>query len=224
MGLSHQMMMTMGDGSFSPRALSSLFAWYRGDNVTLDGSGNVQTWTDLGPNGFGATQSDAAHRPGYAANGGLGYVNNGAANGLVATSGTKAQPLEVFLVVRPAVSAANEMLFTSSGGVLIYRNVAGAVVGSPIAGVPLSDSVDHIVDVQLSGASSSVSVDGGTPNTGTTTGTLGATFYIGDYSAAPLTTFSFVGREYELIVCSAILSAGDRAATIAYLKSRYSIA
>jgi hypothetical protein len=37
--------------------------WLRAGNVETDGSGRVTRWLDAGPNGFHATQSDAAARP-----------------------------------------------------------------------------------------------------------------------------------------------------------------
>ena len=50
---------------FSPSDISSLYAWYRGDLVTYDGSNKVSVWPDKSGNGNHLSQSNSAKQPVY---------------------------------------------------------------------------------------------------------------------------------------------------------------
>lgn len=214
---------------FTPADLgAAIFGWFRGDSgVTLDGSNKVSAMTDLGPSGYTATQSVAINRPGYAVNGGLGYLDYTGIEVLQALgSPGQAQPLEVFVVCRPGqLTPPTNGILVSGSTATLFQRAAGTAAMFAGAGL-LADialtTADHIVNAQYNGAGSVIAVDGdaGTAGNPGAVG-LSAAFLIGNTA---LLNLGFIGRIYEVIIIIGLLSAQNRAAMNYYLKSRYTIA
>lgn len=217
----------------SPLSLTALFAWYDSKNFVLDKAGNVQTWKDRGPNGYHATQTTINHRPahGVSSKHGREYLNLGGAQSLVVpNSPAKAQPVEVFAVTRSSTgTGGGSIVFDSGAGLQCSLLRTGTPAFMAYAGAALSDvlvltAADHIVDAQFNGGAGNVAQDGKAGTTGAIGASgLGATMTIGSKGDGSY-TFGFIGRIYEVIVCSALLSASDRLTLIGYLKSKYQIA
>jgi hypothetical protein len=217
--------------AFTPAKLPGLVAWYRGDHVVTDGSSNVQTATDLGPNGYTATQGGAGNRPAFVANGGLSYWNNLAATSLVATTAPGlAQPFEVWAVVRPASAtpgAGGYIFDSAAGNQTVLAQLAATGVTQVYAGVSLTDAAqitvaDHIVRGVFNGASSIGALDGGAGTTGNAGAqALGATFTLCNNGGGGLAN-GFVGRWYETVLVLP-LSVGNATSLTKYFKARYSI-
>jgi hypothetical protein len=215
---------------WTPASISNLGAWYRGDNIVVDGSTNVQTATDLGPNGYDATQASAGNRPAYHANGGLGYWDNIVSTSLVAVAEGHAQPFEVWAIVRPvsATPGSGGYIFDSTAGnetVLAQIATSGDV--QVYAGLSFTDAqitvADHIVSGKFNGASSVAALDGATGTTGNCGAqALGAAWTIGNNGGGGLAS-GFIGRIYEVVVVIGELSSGDRASLKAYADARYTI-
>ena len=214
---------------------SAIFGWYRGDSgISLDGSNNVQTWTDKGSNHYNAAQATAISRPGYNANGGLGYLVNTATTDLVvAGSPARAHPVEVFVVARAtsATPATIGVLFDSGLGVksaIAQVPTVGTVEAATAAGAIITidqlTAVDHIVSAQFNGVSSNVAIDGNAGVSGdlTDAGSMAATMTLGGYAGGSF--IGFDGRIYEILVVNRLLTTPERVLTKAYCKARYSIA
>lgn len=225
--------LTLEGPPWTPLSLTALFAWYGSTNFVLDTARNVQKWTDRGPNGYHALQTAATHRPahGLSPRRGVEYLQlNGSQSLVVPNSPAKAQPLEVFMVCRPAGAPGwNSYVFDSGAGnatVLFQQNNTGnwsLNAGAALIGSALT-AKDHIASAQFNGGASNVAIDGVAGTTGAGgANALGATMTLGNVGDGSFSS-GFIGRIYEVIVCSALLSASDRLTLIGYLKSKYQIA
>ncbi len=225
--------LTLEGPPWSPLSLTALFAWWDSKNFQLDKAGNVQRWLDRGPNGYDAIQTVASARPahGLSPRRGVEYLNlNGQHSLVVPNSPAKAQPVEVFVICRStAVSAGGSSLFDTGAGLQANilqqfgtRNIT-IYSGASLVGSSMTIA-DHIVDAQYNGGASNIAIDGAAGTTGAAGAAgIGATMTIGNKGDG-LFGFGFIGRIYEVVVCSALLSASDRLTLIGYLKSKYRIA
>jgi hypothetical protein len=138
-----------------------------------------------------------------------------------------AKPFEMFAVVRSAYVSGNAYLVDyGSGNHCVLYEAASKISlsdGGVLTGPTVTNGLDTIVDALCNGASSSLTLNGGTPVVGDA-GSVdpdATGIQIGGFRASYLT--GWVGRIYEVIVCSSALSAGNRASLIKYFKNRYSI-
>lgn len=227
---------TIEGPAWSPLKLPTLFAWLDSNGFVLDKSRNVKQWTDRGPNGYHATQTGSTHRPahGQSARRGVEYLNLNGVNQVLTMLGTvtKAQPVDIFAVVRPSTltsaggGGAGVILDSGAGAntqcAMLDGGTTGVFAGALLTG-PALNRADHIVNFSLNGGASLISVDGkpGTPGAAGAN-TLTAVLSIGN---SPLpSNVGWTGRIYEIIVCFALLSAQDRLTLTGYLKSKYQIA
>lgn len=107
-------------GSFAPSDISDLYAWYRGDTVTYDGSNKVSVWPDKSGNGNHLSQSNSAKQPVYS--GSISSRNN--QPGIHATGGAYLQAenfaLRTYKTIFIVVGSTGSMSYVSSlynGGV-----------------------------------------------------------------------------------------------------------
>jgi len=220
---------------FTPFNLVSLFAWYRGDTVTLAGT-KVSSWTDKSTNGYHAIQNTAVSQPVYSTNNGLGYINSTVTTFLAATTAGHTQPYEVFIVANydGTVSANTRYLIDSGTSNQTVIGLAGSATSTPssiiyaasslVSDIAIASNADHIYNAQFNGAASHISIDGDVGVTGNAgAAVLGANVLIGSYAGGGGGSFGWTGRIYEVVIFNSLLSTTDRAKITSYLKTRYSI-
>lgn len=105
---------TVTTAAFSPSDISSLYAWYRGDLVTYDGSNKVSVWPDKSGNGNHLSQSNSAKQPVYS--GSISSRNN--QPGIHATGGAYLQAenfaLRTYKTIFMVVGSTGSMSYVSS--------------------------------------------------------------------------------------------------------------
>ncbi len=193
-------------GGFDPKSLPNLAFWCRSDlGVTLDGSGNVETWADqsgVGDPNQDLTQATSGQRPVYVASntafGGrptLGTSTTsdevrGLASGTWSTS--LAQPATWYHVFRlPSSGATVVYLRLSPGGITsgchsVYGSPSALYAGTTsLVSFTVSADDVHVLCVVYDGSSSAVYVDdASTPvNTGDVGSDACASLYTGTWPA-----------------------------------------
>jgi Bacterial Ig-like domain (group 2) len=211
---------------FIPTSAANLFAWFRTDlGITLNGS-NTAEIADQGGGGHNAVQSTPSSQPPYTAAVGatLSYIEFDAATAeaLVCPSITLSQPFEYFLVFDTvgAISATGYLIDFGVNDNNIFQPASttelqlypGPTTGNLAVGT-------HYTDAQMNGASTSFTVDNGSPLTGTVSATP-TLISIGNIGL-PSPSQSCNNRLREIIVLSALASPSDRAAIIAYIQNYY---
>lgn len=216
----------------TPDGISGLFGWWKADAITgLTNGATVSSWSDSSGAGrtLTATGVDttyetnqintlpAVHPPGTAS----------PSNYLTATF-TLAQPFTLFTVVRrDADNTLTQTPVASNGANDIAFYITNTETVGAFAGAALEtatgQTVDsaHIYSYVISGASSSISIDG----TSAATGDPGSTGLSGITLAAATNHFGeyFAGEIAEVILYSRALSSGERALIDSYLSDRYAI-
>lgn len=205
-------------------SVTGLYARFRADlGVTKDGSNLVANWADLSGNGHDI--AEATNKPLWEASKINGVpallfdgVNDGLASGVIALT----QPYTILLLYKEIVHA-QCWPFSMGGGCGIFMSSSSptqiAVAGFPGAGVTVGTTNYALLTGVADGASSTLALNDGVPQTDPTnlSGTateirLGAGFTsFGNISAA------------ELVLLSGAVSAPDRAALLAYFKTTYGL-
>jgi hypothetical protein len=218
-------------GTFNPSDLTGLSAWYRSDlGITLDGSNNVEQWNDQSGGGFNLTQATSGDRPAYVSSGGpnnVPYVSYATITEVLTnTALALAAPVDMFVVCRftgtgagqpsPAGFTGLRFTFLQDSTTLIFP-----WNGTQDGSITFANQVDAVYEVSYASGTNAcfLTINGGTPTTFTTGGSLASVsgFGIGNVSE------SMQGRVYEVILYDRQLTTTERAEIMAYLLGRYGI-
>lgn len=226
-------------GSFAPSDISDLYAWYRGDTVTYDGSNKVSVWPDKSGNGNHLSQSNGSFRPVYSAS--IASRNN--QPGVHASSGqylrTPAanfgiRTLKTVIFVLGSTGSMNYISTVSPNGVEYFyayhpgsatfynRNAAGTQHYITSTGANFFKSDTHHTFLY----------DGVTPqlfrNGVAVTGAVGGSTIASEYNSGYFYLFSGYGgglasnaQILEVIVYNKGLNTSERTQVWDYLTSRY---
>ncbi|MFT4040917.1 MAG: hypothetical protein QM692_22230 [Thermomicrobiales bacterium] len=218
-------------GLWDPSHLPGLALWLKADALggLLDGD-LIPAWPDASGNGEIAAQTDAAHQPVYRA---------GAQNGLPAARfagdhwltvasqlGITAQPFSQFAVWKPGGTAQALMIWANSTGLLVtdLDNDLGISSGSALFNLNQHPFAQwHLVAGVHAGAGSSLTVDGGTP----VTGSAGAGFPSGSLTIGAGVAGGdrwLSGDLGELIITRTALSAAERQRLEGYTAHKWGLA
>src|ERR1019366_1858093 len=202
----------LGSSASFPSLISGLAFRYRSDTGVTPGA--TFTWADISSNGHNATQSSGSLQPTLVGSGGLHnlpYLQWGV-NDALAAAYSVVQPLEVFVVFTTTTPASNQYLLDSGVNVLLVRLLSGnadVFVGVGVVGSSVSAGAALILDAQLNGASSSITLNDGSPVTGGARSANGSgTITIGSYGGG--TGFGLLGAYYEIFAYNRVLSASER--------------
>jgi hypothetical protein len=165
-------------------------------------------------------------QPAYAASGGVNnrpYLSGTGTQALAATIPVIAQPFEYVAVVQPT-STSGDQLFVDMGVNVLHMDINGgnyqigysSAVTGPAAAVNTLATVDGVFD----NTTSTLSVDGATPISGTigNTASTSTTMTVMNYGAGG---FGLKGNMYELIVVSTVISGPNQTLLQAYLDTLY---
>lgn len=218
----------------NPVATGLIDEWLADQRVTLDGSGNVQSWAGLNGNAF--AQATAADRPAYTkilGQNGLAAVQpNGSSTFLSIASALlgAASPWTIAMVLQSNSTYASTLgvpfyCGNGSNGVALEYSSGSRVVGYT-GGQNLSDGATttnpEIWIVTNDGTTTKLYVDGAsqslTNSTSQPVGMTGST-YVGAFSSG----FYFGGNVQYLGLWSVALSAGNVATLNTALDNRYGI-
>jgi len=242
-GLINRMRLVGSGAGYTPANLPSLVAWWRSDQgVSLDGSNLVQSWTDLSPSAWVASQATAGTRPAVNATGINGKrsvvftgskVLTNALNNIV----TAGSSYSVFIVgktgngapisFRTSTVYETMLLFQPGGIYFVYGDGVNSSANITIAtAVTETNGVNPFKSChRFTGIADNPGVwinttqraitSGGTTHQSTPTGATG--FMIGS-SPAPGNQF-WNGHIGEIIITSSAVSPADRQAIEAYQAS-----
>lgn len=218
---------------WTPASLgSALVGWYKPENLSL---GSITTWADSSGHGNNLLVGGVSPT-GVSGPSGHIVADFSLASGAQLKGGafTLSQPFEVFAAVAcyNATNAANGYMLdfqpgntcttqqfgtASGGGTRQISQYNGAFLAGP--NFPAVNTV-FVVDSIFNGSSSSLSVNAGTPVTGSPGGGgTGAGLSVGDYYAGG--SFSLQGWVGEVLICSSSLSSGQRTLVQNYFQSRW---
>ena len=213
--------------AWSPASLSGLTVWIDASSAasfTYSSGVVVSQWNDLSGNGHHFTQSSGSSQPSRSGtqNGLATVVFDGADDYMDTASFTLAQPHTILM----AAKFQNSSSFTNLAGQGDeYQPIYGATflasyagAGYTIQGGGTFTSGAHVVTQTVNGASSLSWVDGASAGSGDP-GSNGITTGL-RLSERALRNY-FRDELYELIVCSGVMSSGDRATAEAYLKAKW---
>lgn len=121
----------------SPSSISSLALWLDADDpstITLDGSNNVETWSDKSGNARHVTQSNVTKRPSLSSlYGRTALLFDGNDDGLTASFTTIPQPVTAFAVFRLDNVDTSRWVFASLGsGMSMYVAGGGGSLGGSL--------------------------------------------------------------------------------------------
>lgn len=224
-------------GSFAPSDISSLYAWYRGDLVTYDGSNKVSVWPDKSGNGHHLSQSNSAKQPVYS--GSIASRNN--QPGIHATGGAYLQAenfaIRTYKTVFMVVGSTGSMSYVSAlyndgveyfytyhpGSATFYnRTVGGSLHYITSTGANFFQAnVNHTFEY-----------DGVTPqlfrSSSIVTGAVGGSALVDEYATGSFSLFSTWNGWYpstmqilEVLVYNKALNSTERTQVWNYLATRY---
>jgi hypothetical protein len=214
-----------------PTDVAGLKAWHKADAITANDNDALSAWTDSSGNGNNLAQGTGINQPIYKTsimNGKPVVRFDGSNDNLASTFGTgQSSPYTVFVVSQFSASGTSQkMIFdgVSDASAAIFRSVSNDAWyvnnGSQIGPATGASDVKHVYTAVFNGSSSSLSIDGGTPATGT----------LGTPSLAGITVgCRGNGTECadadipEVIVYSGALSASDIDTVETYLGDKYGI-
>lgn len=227
---------------WTPKAISGLVLWLRGDmGITLNGS-NVSGWADQSGAGNNFAQAVGANQPPFNASSAnlnsrqsVGPFNGGGNSGLLYSgANTYATPHQIFIVTyASSIVAGNkyvwgeggqqaDMYLSSAAGSYRFVNnltdfaVLGAGAGKHILSAVAASNggTMSVYDNAITPVNSGV--QGATAST-----MLSASRSIGTYNNDMTGTFNFNGEVAEIIGFSSPLSTSDRTTLMLYLGVRY---
>lgn len=213
-----------GGSGANPTQIAGMKFWVRGDAVSLDGSNNVQTMTDLSGNSVAFTQGTAASRPGYNATDSLLHNRPSvqlAASKLILNAGfSQAQPLTLYVVGWFGEVNAREIFGGTTSRVDIgmdgshFYMYAGNVVTSGVA-ADMNPHAFAFVANSGSGGNSSLYIDS---SSSATVGNAGTDALTGP----TITVFPpSSGANAEVICYSGAHTASNVALIFRYFGARY---
>ena len=230
---------------FTPKSISGLQMWLDAADPNATGvippnGATVSTWNDKSGNGFNATVAPGKIAGTYSTANSAIYCT--ASNTGYVTSYTAAPSLETMFVVfnNPSPSGNNNMVIGGPSGA---RSLSGGYAGggagvgavsylnnaltwSGMASMPAgtyTSGTTVITTGQVNGLTTSISQNGGTiySNTTTTAFTAGATTYLGtDYSNA---SYYYIGYEMEVIFYNSLLTLSQRRQVEGYLAWKWGL-
>lgn len=211
--------------SVQPTSVSNLYYWFKADALSLNDGDAVTTWTDSSGSARNATQATASAKPTFKTSilNGKPVVRFDGGDSLATASATLTQPFTTFIVTRASV-VKNQIRFLMGSNYIYNDTTSGAsLYGGGTAFTFTSNVLQwNVWDYVSSGASSDVTVNGGTPTTGNpgSTGMSGTAARIGDHTSGG---FGLEGDIAEIIVYTAALSSADREKIRRYLSEKYGI-
>lgn len=218
-------------GLWDPSHLPGLALWLKADALSgfLDGD-LLGAWPDAAGNGEVAAQAVAARQPRYRADAqhGLPVVRFAGDDLLTASSqlGIAAQPLSQFAVWKTGGTAQVLMTWANSAGLLVtdLDDDVGISSGSALFNVNTHPFGQwHLVCGVHAGAGSSLTVDGGTPVTGSAgSGIPSGSLTIGAGAAGA--DRWLVGDLGEVIITRTALSAAERQRLEGYTAHKWGLA
>lgn len=217
-------MLSRSGTSFNPLSLGAPAAWYRrGIGFTDAGAGACSAWADQSGNGRNLVQGTAANRPTIQSDGSL--IFDGADDSLQALF-TLNQPYSVYMVVRQLAWTANRYLLDGgTGNATIIQDDLGVSPDLEIfAGTrlrPLSGpaiGTTAVVTAVFNGASSSLSLNNGTPITGAAGANNPGGVTVG--GALSLGSLCSNIRVWEVMIRNGADDAATQTAIFNYLRAR----
>lgn len=218
-------------GVFTPKALSGLVLWLRGDlGITLNGS-TVSAWADQSGQGQNLVQATGANQPTFSA-ADVTYNNRPLISSaattqfLVGSAGYATSQPHTAIVVGECQTA-NGTFFaagdSSNSGWLFLNNTSLKIFASLTLTDAVSVATPKVMMGIFNGAASFVGasdwISGGTSGDAGATGTV--RWATGAYTDG---LFGAVNKIAEIIVYSKVVSAAEKATLAAYLTNRYALA
>ncbi len=217
-----------GGTAFSPIDIAGIQFWYDASQLALANNDPVASFTDLSGNGRHLLQTTASYKPTFLTNrqNGLpGVVSDGVDDYMQSAPFTLNQPTHYFVVAKVNTTTATALFdgsaaFTTRFGV--NAGVGGAwFLYSGAFGGPATTGVDssltHLYAVLSDGASSKISVDGGSAFTGN----AGAT-NAGGVNIFSVPGAGHMGAEiYEFIGYNAEITGANLTALQSYLAAKW---
>lgn len=211
--------------AFAPTDITTLLEWHDASNagsITASGSpARVSQWNDLTVNGYHLTQGTGASQPatGTRTQNSLNAIEfAGAARSMDSSPAADTQPTMVVTVLKydstggQIVTGMNPMhTGINSGNYAIYAGAWGAG--------PAADTSAHMIESVGNGASSTITVDAGTPSTvNPGTSGLASPFRVGADGAGGQ---AFNGYLCELLLFTAAVTGTDLTNLRTYLKAKW---
>lgn len=219
--------------AWSPTALgSSLWAWFRGDDVTTSG-GVVSQWNDKSGNGRHVSQGTAANRPALSTIGGQQALDFDGSNDVLDSADLDAsplaQPFTIFIVAKDDLGTAGARTMVdanaglSSNRATVYQpsNVV-AFAGGALTSTDNMGTTARVLECVFNGASSKFRMNGGTERTGDVGANSWGQIHVGANNGNNVGSF-WDGQIAEIIIASGALSDVTRAMARRYLGRRYGI-
>lgn len=229
----------MSQQTFTPANVSGLQGWFKGSSISgVDGDA-ISTWPDSSGNGRDATQATAGSKPtlktganGINAQPVARFDGGDKLASSLATShfGGSGTILAAFAVVKPtdytnymtilgasASGGFHWRLNQTTGRANVDKSAESNVGTATAAGSAGAGQVHAFTDA---GSAQAFYLNGAAAGTAATAATFQpATYIIGDVHYS----LPFLGDIAEILVYSAVPSAGDRTAITAYLGAKYAI-
>lgn len=222
--------------AWTPASLTALRGWYRGDDVTLNGS-DVTSFNDKTGTGNHLTDGGtASRRPAYSATGGpnstpiLSFDGVGEYLSDTAFSWGAAVGAHSIAIVAKVSSFVASERWIEYGGLIVVRSGGTNIVqGLRIAGTTSSGTTNlgtaafHTIIYTWTGASQSLYVDGVAEDTDANASAAvadGGAFSLGAAAAGSVAAAIDVA---EVVVQRAAMTAGELASFDAYVATRYGI-
>lgn len=215
---------------FKPSQIAGLELWLDANKITgLDDGDPLTTWSDQSGNGNDVTQSTSAKKPTYKTSiiNGRSIVRfDGTDDYLKASAFTLVQPEHLFIVLKVLGGSTNDVIHDGNTLDRMVGQQRSAVknynqyAGNFGAVVTLGDDF-RIINSLFNGASSNVSLDGGSDNTGDVGSNDAAGFSLGANGNEAAHSQIDVA---EFLIYSVELSITNQGRVERYLGARYGIA
>jgi hypothetical protein len=219
--------------SFDPSTISGLEIWLKGNDLVGADGAAIATWADASGNGRDATQATAGFRPlkKVAVLNGKNVARFDGTDDIMGMGDLTAGPFltgaaSVFVVVTINTDVEWSAYATDATGDFFLHNSGNSYFGAHRAdrpnmgafGMPTTGS--HLVTIESSASSYDIRLDGVAVHSEAANFTSGAPIVtVGGATGGGLLN----GDVAELLVYSAVLSAGNRAAVEAYLQTKYGL-
>lgn len=196
--------------------------WYSAevDNVVLENTDHVATWTDLSSAEQNLFQDTDGYRGTWSSDGVTFATTQGMGNPYIPAL---SQPVTIYMVVHEASTAANTPIFYFGNNSQVAQSTTDATWylragGSDVALSGRAVNTEQIYTIQLNGSSSLAYVNGGSTSA-INPGTNGVISYelLTAGGSHPIVRYK------EIIIRNTADDATARAAVVDYLKAKYSI-
>jgi hypothetical protein len=214
-----------------PQTVSGLLRWFKAISADITLQAGVAQWNDKsGVGGGNATQptNSTTKQPAFTATGGPGtgrgfvtFTDDSAQ--ILKGTFVRAAPFSYFILMRATGAAnANNYAIDFGGNTDAINLTSGgtAVANSTtLAHTTITTAAWHIIYCTMPASTAgTITIDGGSPVTGTTPGATAAALEIGSYGG-DISANALGGDIAEIIVYDHALTSGDLATIVAYLQA-----